>query len=152
VMITPFSQLVGTQAVMNIITGERYKTTTDEGLRYVLGHYGKTPAPVNPNVLDKMSNLPEAKKFRNWQQPQPTLAELRHEIGRPNISDDELLLRVLFPEEHVNATLSAGPIQKAYPSGHKPLLALIQELTQSRGFSSIHVQKGDFKLTLQRNL
>ena len=152
VMITPFSQLVGTQAVMNIVTGERYKTTTDEGLRYVLGNYGKTPAPVNPNVLDKMSNLPEAKKFRNWQQPQPTVSELRKEIGRPNISDDELLLRILFPEEHVNATLAAGPIQKAYPSGHKPLLALIQELTQSRELSSIQVEKGDFKLTLQRNL
>jgi oxaloacetate decarboxylase alpha subunit len=150
-MITPFSQLVGTQAVMNVVTGERYKTTTDEGLRYVLGHYGKTPAPVDPNVLDKMLNLPEAKKFLNWQQPQPTIAELRGEIGRPNISDDELLLRILFPEEHVNATLAAGPIQKTYPSGYKPVLALIQELTQRGEFSSIHVQKGDFKITLQRS-
>jgi oxaloacetate decarboxylase alpha subunit len=99
-----------------------------------------------------MCNLPEAKKFRNWEQPQPTIAELRKEFGRPTISDDELLLRILFPEEHVDATLAAGPIRKIYPSGHKPLLALIQELTQKRAFSSIHVQKGDFKLTLQRNL
>jgi oxaloacetate decarboxylase alpha subunit len=85
-----------------------------------------------------MVNLPEAKKFRNWQQPQPTIAELRDEIGRPNISDDELLLRILFPEEHVDATVAAGPIRKTYPLGHKPLLALIQELTQRREFSSIH--------------
>jgi oxaloacetate decarboxylase (Na+ extruding) subunit alpha len=148
VMITPFSQLVGTQAVMNMVTGERYKTTTDEGLRYVLGHYGKTPAPVNPNVLDKMLHLPEAKKFLNWRQPQPSIAELRKEIGRPGISDDELLLRILFPEEHVNATLAAGPIQTTYPSGHRPWVRLIQELTRRNDFASIRLQKGDFKISL----
>ena len=149
VMITPFSQLVGTQAVLNVLMGERYKTATDEGLRYVLGHYGKTPAPVDPNVLDKMTNLPEAKKFLNWKQPQPTIAELRKEIGRPALSDDELLLRILFPEEHVDATIAAGPIQINYPSGHKPVLALIQELTKRKDYTSIHLQKGDFKLSLQ---
>jgi oxaloacetate decarboxylase alpha subunit len=150
VMITPFSQLVGTQAVMNVLLGERYKTTTDEGLRYVLGHYGKTPAPVNPEVLDKMTNLPEAKKFRDWEQPQPTIAELRKELGRPNISDDELLLRVLFPEEHVEATLAAGPIQTVCPGGHKPGLALVQELLQRRDFSSVQFQKGDFKIHVEK--
>jgi oxaloacetate decarboxylase alpha subunit len=149
VMITPFSQLVGTQAVLNVLMGERYKTATDEALRYVLGHYGKTPAPIDPNVLDKMLNLPEAKKFLNWEQPQPTIAELRKELGRPHISDDELLLRVLFPEEHVNATIAAGPIQTNYPSGHKPMLALIQELTKRNDYFAIHLQKGNFKLTLQ---
>jgi oxaloacetate decarboxylase alpha subunit len=152
VMITPFSQLVGTQAVLNVLMGERYKTATDEAIRYVLGHYGETPAPVDPNVLDKMLNLPEAKKFLKWQQPQPTISELRKEMGNSNISDDELLLRVLFPEEHVNATLAAGPIQTTYPSGHKPMVALIQELTKRDDYTSIHFQKGDFKLTLQRIL
>jgi oxaloacetate decarboxylase alpha subunit len=150
VMITPFSQLVGTQAVLNVLMGERYKTATDEAVRYVLGHYGKTPAPVDPNVLDRMLNLPEAKKFLHWRQPQPTIAQLRKEIGRPNISDDELLLRILFPEEHVNATLAAGPIQTTYPSGHKPLLCLIQELTKRNDYTSIHLQKGNFKLSLLR--
>jgi oxaloacetate decarboxylase (Na+ extruding) subunit alpha len=149
VMITPFSQLVGTQAALNVLMGERYKATTDEALRYVLGHYGKTPAPVDPKVLDKMLNLPEAKKFKNWQQPQPTIAELRKEIGMPNISDDELLLRVLFAEEHVNATLAAGPVPTAYPRGDRPVMALIQELTKVKDLNYIHVQKEDFTLSLQ---
>jgi oxaloacetate decarboxylase alpha subunit len=151
VMITPFSQLVGTQAVLNVLMGERYKTATDEAVRYVLGHYGKTPAPVDPKVLDKMLNLPEAKKFLHWRQPQPTIDELRKEIGRPSISDDELLLRILFPEEHVNATIAAGPIQTTYPSGHKPLLCLIQELTKRSGYASIRLQKGDFKISLLKD-
>lgn len=150
VMITPFSQLVGTQAVLNVLLGERYKVATEEGIRYVLGHYGKTPAPVDPNVLDKMSGLPEAKGLLNWEQPQPSIEELRKEIGRPGISDDELLLRVLFPEEHVEATISAGPIKKDYPRGDKPVMALVRELTKQQDISHIRVQKEGFSLSLKR--
>jgi len=151
VMITPFSQLVGTQGVLNVLLGERYKVATEEGIRYVLGHYGKTPAPVDQNVLDKITGLPEAKGFLDWEQPQPSIEDLRKEIGRPGISDDELLLRVLFPEEHVEATISAGPIKKDYPRGDKPVMALIEELTKQKAEHYIEVQKGDFYLTLQRH-
>jgi len=63
-----------------------------------------------------MLNLPEAKKFLHWQQPQQPSLNCAKKLT-PNISDDELLLRILFPEEHVNATLAAGPIQTTYPSG-----------------------------------
>ena len=71
VMITPFSQLVGTQGVLNVLLGERYKVATEEAIRYVLGHYGKTPAPVDQNVLDKMTGLPEAKA--SWTGNNPSL-------------------------------------------------------------------------------
>lgn len=150
VMITPFSQLVGTQGVLNVLQGERYKVATAEGIRYVLGHYGKTPAPVDPNVLDKMTALPEAREFLDWEQPQPSIEDLRKEIDRPGISDDELLLRILFPEEHVEATISAGPIQKEYPRGDKPVMALIRELTLRNDACRIHVEKKGFSLTLSR--
>ncbi|HSR13467.1 MAG TPA: hypothetical protein VLS90_18620, partial [Thermodesulfobacteriota bacterium] len=149
VMITPFSQIVGTQAVLNVLMGERYRTATDEAIRYVMGHYGKTPAPVNPDVLDKMVNLQEAKKFRNWTQPQPTIQELRKEMGMPHVADDEFLLRVLFPEEHVNATLAAGPVPTAYPRGDKPLMALVRELGKLEDVSYIHIEKEGFSLTLE---
>jgi len=150
VMITPFSQLVGTQAALNVLLGERYKVATEEAIRYILGHYGKPPAPIEQDVKDKILSLPEAKGLLNWEQPQPSIKELRKEIGRPGISDDELLLRVLFPEEHVEATIAAGPINTSYPKGNKPVMALIEELTQRRDARYIHVQKGDFSLTLQR--
>jgi oxaloacetate decarboxylase alpha subunit len=152
VMITPFSQLVGTQAVLNVLLGERYKVATEEGIRYVLGHYGKPPAPVDVNVLDKMTSLPEAKTLLNWEQPQPSVEDLRKEVGRPGISDDELLMRVLFPEEHVEATVAAGPIETSYPKGHKPAMALIQELTRQKDTAYIHVQKPGFSLSLKKNL
>lgn len=151
VMITPFSQLVGTQGVLNVLLGERYKVATEEAIRYVLGHYGRTPAPVDQNVLDKMTSLPEAKDLLNWEQPQPSIQELRKEIGRPGISDDELLLRILFPEEHVEATIAAGPINTSYPKGYKPVMALIHELTKQKDASYIHVQKEGFFLSLKKN-
>jgi oxaloacetate decarboxylase alpha subunit len=151
VMITPFSQLVGTQAVLNVLLGERYKVATEEAIRYVLGHYGETPAPVDQNVLDKITGLPEAKGLLDWEQPQPSIQELRKEIGRPGISDDELLLRVLFPEEHVEATISAGPIKKDYPRGDKPVMALIHELTKQKDAAYIHVQKKGFSLSLKKS-
>jgi len=151
VMITPFSQLVGTQAVLNVLLGERYKVSTEEGIRYILGHYGKPPAPVDHNVLDKMTSLPEAKALLYWEQPQPTIEELRKQMGLPGISDDELLLRILFPQEHVEATIAAGPIQDNYPRGDKPVMALIQELMRRNDLGYIQVQKGDFSLTLQKH-
>jgi len=116
----------------------------------VLGHYGKTPAPVDQNVLDKMTGLPEAKGLLDWEQPQPSIEDLRKEIGRPGISDDELLLRILFPEEHVETTISAGPMKKDYPRGDKPVMALIHELTKQEDTSHIHVQKEGFSLSLKK--
>jgi len=151
VMITPFSQLVGTQAVLNCLLGERYKVATAEGIRYILGHYGATPAPINQNVKDRILGLPEARGLLHWEQPQPSIAELRKEIGRPGISDDELLLRVLFPEEHVDATLAAGPIDVKYPDGSKPLMALLEELTKRKDYSCISVQKKGFSLSIKRD-
>ena len=151
VMITPFSQLVGTQGVLNVLLGERYKVATEEGIRYVLGHYGKTPAPVDQNVLDKITGLPEAQGLLDWEQPQPSIDDLRKEIGRPGISDDELLLRILFPEEHVEATIAAGAIDTRYPRGDKPVMSLIEELTKQKAEHYIKVQKGDFHLTLERH-
>ena len=73
VMITPFSQLVGTQAVLNCLLGERYRVSPEESIRYILGHYGKTPAPINQNVKDKILSLPEARHLLHWEQPQPTI-------------------------------------------------------------------------------
>src|SRR5258706_651823 len=54
IMVTPFSQFVGTQAVFNVVNGERYKIVSDEVKKYALGYYGKLLAPVEPNVLDRI--------------------------------------------------------------------------------------------------
>src|SRR5699024_182209 len=54
IMVTPFSQLVGTQAVFNVINGERYKVVADEVKKYVMGHYGELISPIDQNIKDKI--------------------------------------------------------------------------------------------------
>ena len=60
VMATPLSQLVGTQAVLNVVTGQRYSMVPDEVVAYAVGHYGEPPAPVDPQVLDWIMASPRA--------------------------------------------------------------------------------------------
>ena len=98
VMATPYSQIVGAQAVENVVSGERYKQLTDEVIKYVLGYYGEPVVPVDQNVMDRVMGLPRTKEFLNWK-PEgylKSVEELRQEIG-PELSDDDLLLRTLIP-------------------------------------------------------
>jgi pyruvate/oxaloacetate carboxyltransferase len=98
VMATPYSQIVGVQAVENVVSGERYKKIPDETIKYALEYYGAPVVPVDPNVMDRIMNLPRTKEFLNWK-PEgflKSVEELRQEIG-PELSDDELLLKILIP-------------------------------------------------------
>jgi pyruvate/oxaloacetate carboxyltransferase len=102
VMATPYSQIVGAQAVENVVSGERYGRVTDEAVKYVLGYYGEPAAPLDRNVVDRIMGLPQTGKLRNWKPEgyDKSVEELRREIG-PELSDDELLLRVLLPGSRV---------------------------------------------------
>ena len=61
VMATPYSQIVGAQAVENVISGERYRQITDEVIKYVLGYYGEPVVPIDQNVMDRIMSLPGPK-------------------------------------------------------------------------------------------
>jgi oxaloacetate decarboxylase alpha subunit len=114
IMVTPFSQFVGTQATANIISGERYKVVPTEIIEYVAGYFGESPAPIDQNVLDKVTSSPRAKDILNKEFPQPSIEELRRKIG-PELSDEELLLRIALPEKEIDDMLAAGPIKLQYP-------------------------------------
>jgi len=94
-------------------------------------------------------SLPQAKELANYEPPQPTLEELRRKID-PNISDDELFLRLNVSEEAIKAMRAAGPIKTDYPRVDKPVVTLIQELMKRRDLNYIEIQKGDFSLKLKK--
>jgi len=153
VMATPFSQLIGTQAVMNLMTpGERYKFAPDEIITYVLGHYGKPVAPLDQNAKDRILSTPRAKDFVNWTPPQPSIAELRKDFGG-NVSDDELILRLLVPEKEINAMRAAGPPKRDYViRGNKSgPVALIEKLMSQPMGNHIEFENADFSISLGRN-
>jgi oxaloacetate decarboxylase (Na+ extruding) subunit alpha len=116
IMVTPLSQFVATQASMNVISGKRYKMVPDGVIQYVLGYFGDSPAPVDPQVLDRIHELDKTKKMGLEERPQPTLAELRktHDIAS-NVSDEEFLLRYSLKQNEVEEMLAAGPAKTEYP-------------------------------------
>jgi oxaloacetate decarboxylase alpha subunit len=105
VMATPYSQIVGAQALFNITSGERYKIVSDETIKYMLGLYGDPDGPVDQEVKEKILGSPKAKKWLKWKVPEITVADLRREIG-PRLSDDELLLQLLDPQGEVKTKLN----------------------------------------------
>ena len=64
IIVTPVSQLVATQAVRNVIDGERWSNVSDETIRYFLGHYGEPAAPVDPDVADRVLSRPRTEELR----------------------------------------------------------------------------------------
>ncbi len=117
VMATPYSQMVGAQALENVVSGERYKRVTDEVIKYILGFYGEPAGPIDGNARDKMMATPRAKELANWQ-PQrrfKPLEVIRNEVGS-DLSDDELLLKIMVPGRPLKATdrerRSTAPVRK----------------------------------------
>jgi oxaloacetate decarboxylase alpha subunit len=150
IMVTPFSQFVGSQAAINVIKGERYHEVTDQVIQYAAGFWGKEAASeVEPAITAKILDRSRAKEFAKWQPPEPTIKELRDKLGGPSLSDDELLMRYVVGNEDVAAMRAAGA-PKHYSDIRNPLLALLQELTQRKDCSQIHVRKDGFSLTLEK--
>jgi oxaloacetate decarboxylase alpha subunit len=135
IMITPFSQFVGTQAVLNVVHGERYRHVPDEVKKYALGYYGKLLAPVDPNVLDAIVHNGSGHIALKPAPLEPGLPRLRKRY--PHASDDELALRSMFAGNQVDGMLAAEPMQTSY-SFEKPLVRLIRELA-ARKITRVHI-------------
>ena len=98
-LVTPSSQIVGTQAVMNIIMGERYKTFTKESKAMLKGEYGKLPGVVNEEVRAKAGIAPEdVITCRPADLLEPELPKYREEFKDIAKSDEDVLSLALFPQ------------------------------------------------------
>ena len=107
IMVTPFSQFVGTQATMNVFSAERYKVVPTEIIQYASEWFGKPTAPIDPNILDKIVNHPMAKNVFNNEFAQPSIDELRKKMGLgASVSDEEFLLRYTMTDKEVDAMLA----------------------------------------------
>ncbi|MEW6573047.1 MAG: acetyl-CoA carboxylase biotin carboxyl carrier protein [Bacillota bacterium] len=97
-LVTPTSQIVGTQAVLNVLTGERYKLIPEEVRRYIQGYYGKPPAPIDPDVQKKALVDREPITCRPADLLEPGLEKLREEIKDLATSEEDVLSYALFPQ------------------------------------------------------
>ncbi|GMR20539.1 MAG: sodium-extruding oxaloacetate decarboxylase subunit alpha [Gammaproteobacteria bacterium] len=97
-LVTPTSQIVGTQAVLNVITGERYKTITNEVKLYLQGRYGATLGKVNDAVRDKAIGSEKVISCRPADLIEPEMHKLQEEIGDLAKSDEDVLTYAMFPD------------------------------------------------------
>ncbi len=97
-LVTPTSQIVGTQAVLNVMTGARYKSVTNEVKNYLLGQYGQSPAPVNAKVKQQAIGDAEVITCRPADLLEPEMAKLQAEAERFAQSDEDVLTYAMFPD------------------------------------------------------
>ena len=147
-MATPFSQLVGIQAVLNVVTGKRYSIIPDEVIQYAAGFYGETVAPIDPNVHDMIMAAPRAKQVAGSPPEQPTIEELHRRYGTDD--DDELILRALVPEPDLKKMREAGPVKRDFPLLSSPELDQVQRLMRIAKSPVLQIRSETLSLDLRR--
>ena len=97
-LVTPTSQIVGTQAVFNILMGERYKSVTKEFKGIVKGEYGKTPLPIDPEFTKKILGDEEPITGRPADAIKPELETLRAKVADKMEQEEDVLSYALFDQ------------------------------------------------------
>ena len=95
-LVTPLSQMVGTQAVLNVMTGERYKMVPKEINEYLHGKYGKFPSPVSESLIKKIIGNDEVITYRPADDLKPELANLKKTYKNIAKTDEDILSVALF--------------------------------------------------------
>ena len=148
-MATPFAQIVGTMAVLNIVTGKRYSVVPDEVIQYAAGFYGDPVAPIDGDVMDRIMATPRAKEILASPPEQPDVEELRRRHGTGG-DDDELILRALVPASEIEAMRRAGPVARDFPTLSSPELEQVSRLMKLAKTPMVQMRSADFEMTMRR--
>ncbi len=129
-LVTPTSQIVGVQAVLNVLSGKRYSMVTDETRRYAAGYYGRTPAPIEPKLRKKLIGNLKPITCRPADLLAPGL-EAAAEALPPNTikAEEDILSYAMFPE----VALGYFKWRNADPATRDPIPADVEEAARSAG-------------------
>lgn len=148
-MATPFAQLVGTLAVLNIVIGRRYSVIPDEVIQYAAGYYGEPVAPIDPDVMDRIMAAPRARAIVDDPPPQPSVEDLRRQHGTGE-DDDELILRALVPAADIARMRAAGPVRRDYPTLAGPEYERVRRLMRLATAPVVQLRSAELDLVLRR--
>ncbi|MEP7299952.1 MAG: carboxylase [Caldimonas sp.] len=148
IMVTPFSQIIAVQAMLNVVGGERYRSVPDEVKMYALGHFGKLLAPVDPDVLDRIVANGSHKVPLHQEPLAPALPGLRR--AYPDMSDDERLLRFMFPGDEVDKIRAAGVLKVSTPADG-PLSRLIEAIGRRAGVQHFELEQKGTRVSVTRH-
>jgi oxaloacetate decarboxylase alpha subunit len=146
IMVTPFPQMVMSQALFNVIGARRYAQVSDQVIRYIMGKFGRPTRPVDPTVEAAIRDRPRAKEIAA-ESDFPSLADLRKRFG-PSMDDEEFLLRAVMPNAQVDAMLAAGRSRATYTPQAVPLMKLLRELAARPAARDLVVERPGIRLAL----
>ena len=146
IMVSPMAQFMGVQALFNVVEQERYTTIQNEIKNYVLGWYGQPAAPIDPNIMDRITDGEQPITQRPGALLEPMVERFRKEKG-PFKTDEELILAMHFKPKLLDEWRMARKIREGRPTASTPLATLVKELTLRPEVSYVFLQKGDTRLT-----
>jgi pyruvate carboxylase subunit B len=145
-LVTPTSQIVGTQAVFNVLTGSRYKNITNEVKFYLQGRYGTPPGKVNATVRQQAIGNADVIDCRPADLLDPEMDKLREEIGALANSEEDVLLYAMFPEigkdflqQREAGTLSPEPLERP-PADNDHYCAVATEFNATLHGETYHIR------------
>lgn len=98
-LVTPISQMVGVQATVNVLTGQRYKNIGKEIKAYIRGEYGKAPGEINPELIQKVLGNTPVLSGRFAEQLAPEFPQAQEELGERANNERDVLSYILFPHQ-----------------------------------------------------
>ena len=126
-LVTPSSQIVGSQATMNVLTGDRYKVVTNETKNYFLGYYGKAPGSLDSKVRQKAIAGEKPITGRPANNLDPELEGVKNELSEHEVSEEDVLSYALFPsvalqfiDERKRGELKPETLEPQTPGGKIP--------------------------------
>ncbi|MEV8147455.1 pyruvate carboxylase subunit B [Arthrobacter sp. NPDC080073] len=148
IMITPFAQHVGTQAVMNVMSGERYRVVPNEVKKYALGYYGKPLAPLEPAALEKILANGSSNIAEEPEAIPPMMPSLQERY--PDEDIDLWLLRAQFAGTQVDDMKKVMTEGGAAGEKLMPTLDLITSLYDGTPTGRQVLRSGDLRITLEK--
>ena len=166
-LVTPLSQIVGTQAVINVLTGKRWAVVPKEMKDYIKGYYGKAPGPMDPQIVAKAlgKDKPLDPDIRPGSLITTTYAEVEEEIGDLAHTEEDVLMYALFPNEARNyltlhqegaekAVFMMGEEVETVMEGEEPMdVNQIRELikiVEMSGVNEVTVEEGGAKIVVRK--
>jgi oxaloacetate decarboxylase (Na+ extruding) subunit alpha len=148
IQVTPFAQLIGVQATLNVVHGERYAVVPLEVKKYALGYYGKLLASIDPDALDRIvARGPTCLPLRP-SVPEPIVPTLRKRY--PGLGDDEILLRHFFGADLSDRAIAHRGDQDDFTIGDSPILHLLKELLKRERARHVRIEKGSTRVVITR--
>jgi len=146
IMVTPFPQMVCSQALFNVISGKRYVQVSDQVIRYVMGRFGRPTRPVLKEVEAAILDRPRAREIES-ESAIVALADMRARFAA-NMPEEEFVLRAVMPRDQVDAMIAAGPARSRYTPEVAPILALLRKLAANPTARDMVIERPGFRLAL----